>query len=287
MVNEQVTTVDLTAGTPSTVEFSGAYPYYWIDNKSDSDVYASLGTPEEGADGTYTIAAGSQLRILGGAFNTKLSLLGSGKVQVIAEAIASCPFKMPRKGGGNNDKSKIIYNMPLKTSLEDISGYNRTTTYSGDTEQTISAVNGLYLYNNSIKLDMNFLNDVINDKFIIDFDFQYQSTGTTSCPYWRRIMYWANFIMEIAYSGKTSLNTISLYGTSGSSTSVNTYSDMIWHHGKLSIDLTSKSFIFDIDNGAETLSATVASTFDSGIYFGHDSYGLNGYIKNVVITTGV
>ncbi len=287
MVNEQVTTIELTAGTPSTVEFSGAYPYYWVDNRSAGDVYASLGTPEAGTDGTYTIAAGSQLRISGGAFNAKLTLLGSGEVQVIASAIASCPFKMPRKGGGNNYKSKIIYNIPLKTSLEDISGYNRITTYSGDTEQTISAVNGLYLYNNSIKLDMNFLNNVINDKFVIDFDFQYESTGTSANPYWRRIMGWHNFITEIAYSGKTSLNTISMIGTSSSSTSVNTYNDMIWHHGKLSVDLTSKSFIFDIDNGAETLSATVASTFDSGFYFGHDSYGLNGYIKKVVITTGV
>ena len=100
MVNEQVTTVDLTAGTPSTVEFSGAYSYYWIDNKSYNDVYASLGTPEAGADGTYTIAAGSQLRISGGAFNTKLSLLGSGEVQVIASSIASCPFKSAQGGGG-------------------------------------------------------------------------------------------------------------------------------------------------------------------------------------------
>lgn len=286
MVNEQVTTIELTAGTPSTVEFSGAYPYYWVDNRSAGDVYASLGTPEAGTDGTYTIAAGSQLRISGGAFNTKLSLLGSGKVQVIASGIASCPFKMPRKGGGNNDKSKIIYNIPLKTDLEDISGYNRNTTYSGNTAQTISTLNGLYLYNNSIALDMNFLDDVISDKFVIDFDFQFNSTGTSLNPYWRRIMYWSKFIMEIAYSGKTSLNTICLVGTT-SSTSVNTYGDMIWHHGKLSIDLASKSFIFDIDNGAETLSVTVASTFDSGIYFGHDDYGLNGYIKNVVITTGV
>lgn len=190
--------------------------------------------------------------------------------------------------GGNNvvNSKKIIYNIPLKTSLEDISGYNRNTTYSGNTEQTISAVNGLYLYNNSIKLDMNFLNNVINDKFVINFDFQYKDTGTSSNPYWRRIMGWHRFIMEIAYSGKTSLNTISVVGTSSSSTSVNTYSDMIWHHGKLSVDLTSKSFVFEIDNGAETLSTTVASTFDSGIYFGHDDYGLNGYVKNVIITTG-
>lgn len=100
MINEQVTTIELTAGTPSTVEFSGAYPYYWVDNRSAGDVYASLGTPEADSDGTYTIAAGSQLRISGGAFNTKLCLLGSGKVQVIASGIAAPPFQGVKKGGG-------------------------------------------------------------------------------------------------------------------------------------------------------------------------------------------
>lgn len=116
MVNEQVTTVTLAAGTPSTVEFSGAYPYYWIDNRSAGDVYASLGTPEAGTDGTYTIAAGSQLRISGGAFNTKLSLLGSGKVQVIASAIASCPFKGAQGGGESVTAldAKIIFSFNLR-----------------------------------------------------------------------------------------------------------------------------------------------------------------------------
>ena len=124
MVNEQVTTVDLTAGTQSTVEFSGAYPYYWIDNKSDSDVYASLGIPEEGTDGTYTIAAGSQLRISGGAFNTKLSLLGNGKVQVIASAIASCPFKPAQGGGGESGYIHPTYT-PRTSGLYNISVDNR------------------------------------------------------------------------------------------------------------------------------------------------------------------
>ena len=73
MVNEQVTTVELTAGTPQTIEFSGAYPYYWVNNMSGSEVYAALSTPEADSDGTYTIAAGSQLRISGGAFKLSLS----------------------------------------------------------------------------------------------------------------------------------------------------------------------------------------------------------------------
>lgn len=96
-----VKTVTLTAGTPQEVAFSESYPFYWIDNKTSGDVYASIGgTPEPDTDGTYTVAAGSQLRISGGPFNSGLSLLGDGKVQILASTIADCPFKSAAKGGG-------------------------------------------------------------------------------------------------------------------------------------------------------------------------------------------
>lgn len=97
-----VKTVTLTADTPQKVTFEGAYSYYWIDNKTASDVYASVGVPEADADGTYTVAAGSQLRISAGVGNNGITLLGDGKVQVIASGIASCPFKSTQKGGGGN-----------------------------------------------------------------------------------------------------------------------------------------------------------------------------------------
>ena len=96
-----VKTVTLTADTPQKVTFEGAYPYYWIDNKSAGNIYASVGrTPEADTDDTYTVAAGSQLRISGGVGNDGLTLLGEGKVQVIASAIAACPFKSASEGGG-------------------------------------------------------------------------------------------------------------------------------------------------------------------------------------------
>ena len=97
-----VKTVTLTADTPQKVTFDGAYPFYWIDNKSVSDVYASVGIPEANADGTYTVAAGSQMRISGGVGNDGITLLGEGKVQVVASAIAAPPFKSAQKGGGGN-----------------------------------------------------------------------------------------------------------------------------------------------------------------------------------------
>ena len=96
-----VKTVTLAADTPQKVTFDGAYPYFWIDNKSASDVYASVGgTPEADKDDTYTITADSQLRISGGVGNDGITLLGEGKVQVIASAIAACPFKAAAGGGG-------------------------------------------------------------------------------------------------------------------------------------------------------------------------------------------
>lgn len=104
-----VKTVTLTAGTPQAVAFSEAYPFYWLDNKTSDDVYASVGgTPEPDTDGTYTIAAGSQLRISGGDFNGGIVLLGEGKVQVIAAGIAAPPFVSVKKGGDGIELLKFI-----------------------------------------------------------------------------------------------------------------------------------------------------------------------------------
>ena len=104
-----VKTVTLVADTPQKVTFEGAYPYYWIDNKTASDVYASVGVPEADKDDTYTITAGSQLRISGGVGNDGITLLGDGKVQIIASTIAACPFKSaPAVGGGGGSNSVSV-----------------------------------------------------------------------------------------------------------------------------------------------------------------------------------
>ena len=115
-----VKTVTLTADTPQKITFDGAYPYYWIDNKSASDVYASVGVPEADADGTYTVAAGSQLRISGGVGNDGITLLGEGKVQVVASAIAAPPFKSAQKGGEGGDYSKPDGGIPKSDLAADV-----------------------------------------------------------------------------------------------------------------------------------------------------------------------
>lgn len=107
MVNEQVTTVNLTEGEITTVEFSSAYPFYWVTNMSGSDVYVSLGTPEADSDGTYTVAAGERHRISGGISNRKINLLGNGKVQVEACVIAVSPSFNQAQGGGGETKPML------------------------------------------------------------------------------------------------------------------------------------------------------------------------------------
>lgn len=104
-----VKTITLTSDTPQKITFWGAFPYFWIDNKSTSDVYASIGgVPEADKDDTYTVAAGSQLRVSGGVGNDGITLLGEGKVQVIASAIAACPFKSaPAVGGGGTVNMRV------------------------------------------------------------------------------------------------------------------------------------------------------------------------------------
>lgn len=112
MIADPVTTITLTAGAPQSVKFASNYPYYWIDNKTPSNIYARIGgTPVPDSDGTFTIAAGSQLRVSGGSFDNDIVLLGSGKVQIIASEIASCPFKFGSKGGGNEISGASSYSV--------------------------------------------------------------------------------------------------------------------------------------------------------------------------------
>lgn len=133
MINSNVTTPVLTADTPVTLTFSGAYPYYWVNNLSDNTVYASLDdVPVPGADGTYTIPSGAQQRIAAnisfadGKACGKISLLGKGTVQIVAALIADCPFKVKRKGGeggseltGNLEYTAYV-NEPILGAIDEI-----------------------------------------------------------------------------------------------------------------------------------------------------------------------
>lgn len=174
MINSNVTTPVLTADTPVTLEFAGAYPYYWVNNLSDNALYASLDdVPVPGADGTYTIPSGAQQRIAANISFTdgkacgKLSLLGEGTVQVVAALIADCPFKKKSKGGessggGDDSSGKIDYKkMPYATALSNaFTAYEDTVSPSawknsiGDTDfvlqNAVFTDNAMTMYNKSV-----------------------------------------------------------------------------------------------------------------------------------------
>ncbi len=93
-------TITLT-GAETTVRFDRNYPYFWVRNPGDSDVYMSVkpGIAPD-ADGVVTVPAG------GGACSGNVSqvdtlyFLGSGKVEVSPQDHAVCPFfKAGGKGG--------------------------------------------------------------------------------------------------------------------------------------------------------------------------------------------
>ena len=134
---------------------------------------------------------------------------------------------------------------------------------------------------------MSFLNDIIDNKFVINFDFQYESTGTNKYPYYRRFMYWYPLGIDVSYSGNKTTNyiAISQYSTSTTFNTTNKYNDMLWHHMTIFVDLNTKTFTMSIDNDIEILSMAISSALNSTMYLGHEDYGLNGYIRNFVITT--
>lgn len=204
--------------------------------------------------------------------------------------MADC-FIMKYNSFNNNQKSKIIYNLPLTSNLDDISGYNRTSVYEGDTTLTISDTNGLYMYQNILTLDGSFIDSVIDNKFYIDFDIKINSSGTTKYPYYRRVL--TNFsneitCLEIYYQGSTSKNQFNLIElgdtTITKNYTTNTYADDNFHHVKMYWNLTANTIIFSIDNSDFLLGKSFDLSLIS-LKFGNKAYGLNGYIKNLIITT--
>ena len=97
----------LLSGTAD-VDFT-ANPYYfsedkfiWINNKSDSAVYASADSScTPGADGTAEIASGSS-GMLTMPKSGVLWCSGSGEIEIRSGDTAACPFELGGGGGGTS-----------------------------------------------------------------------------------------------------------------------------------------------------------------------------------------
>lgn len=128
MVTKSSTTITLT-GEEQTVQFDRSYPYFWVQNLGDSDVLISMDSGiTDGADGVITVPVGGSCGTMHGhTVNNadRLYLLGSGKVQVMGTSSAFNPFKLVRKGGGNDVMMSLGY-VGMIMPIEDVLISNET-----------------------------------------------------------------------------------------------------------------------------------------------------------------
>lgn len=201
-------------------------------------------------------------------------------------------IKNGSSGGVNSGESNktILLNMPLTDDLSDVSGFDRTAIYTGDTPLTITADDGIYLYKDYIVIDGKFLSSY--SKFTVEFDTKLNVNGTINSLYNREIIYIYNdyYGMGLATTSSSGIKIGITYRQPTNPTSIaptnSTYNDQEWHHVILIYNELSKrmlAIIDDYDLIFSQYSMTVINAFSTKIRIGSSTQGLNGYIKNLKI----
>lgn len=189
-----------------------------------------------------------------------------------------------RSGGGflKKGEEKILYYLPLTRSLKDYSPYERVTEYQGSTEQSFDESKGLFLYNNTLTLDNSFLSDVENNYFSISFDIWYEKDGVT--PDGRCILSNSgNYLLEITNNqiqqkSQTNFRNFNLFTSP-------TFGQ--WHHIDLFFDISDRSDVFMfVDNNYSDINNIWLPFEHKDFIFNSLTYGVNGYIKEIIIKTG-
>lgn len=101
----------------NTVDFGNTPDrYYWIKNIGATTVHVSgQSNISAGGDGVSKIDAGEVVMIED--YDSKIYVLGAGTVEIHETNVAFCPFKLAKKGGGDNG-------MSYANGLSFDSGYN-------------------------------------------------------------------------------------------------------------------------------------------------------------------
>ena len=189
------------------------------------------------------------------------------------------------KSGGTSfaGSEKVIYYLPLTSDLQDLSGYKRNTVYEGETQQTITTADGLYLYKNKIILDDNFLNDVKDDYFSISFDIKINDTGTTDFLSTRYLMTFnTDYLLQIT---DNKIEQKSIKQGDNNTLFDTTINDTLWHHIDIFLDRATKDIFITLDNRKVENSILIQTDYNN-FSIGHLDYGVNGYIKELKICTG-
>lgn len=111
-----IKTVTTVSGV-NTVDFGNtADKFYWVKNIGDTTVYVSANLNiAAGADGVAELAAGEV--VLLEDYNSKVYVLGAGKVEIHEQDITDCPFKKIAKGGDTGGDG-ILVSTTLYTGTE-------------------------------------------------------------------------------------------------------------------------------------------------------------------------
>ena len=108
------------------INFTSAFPYFWLRNDSSGTVLMSLSPNiEEGKDGVIEVLAGSSAGTMHGFNDTRndFYILGTGKVQVMGTYSPENPFRNAKKGGGNggNNPYELLTNdVLIGTKYEEV-----------------------------------------------------------------------------------------------------------------------------------------------------------------------
>lgn len=297
MITSNVDTLNLN-GAETAIEFEQGYPYIFITNKGDTDMYVSLSPNITAkAEGVYTVSPGASERIGMGYPIKKFYITGSGEAYIRGEQIAAPPsFKRGEKGGDSN--GKILLNLPLTNDLSDVSGFNRVVTYTGDTPLTITPDDGIFLYKGSLRLaDAAFLTDI--PIFTMEFDMKVEQKGVDlSTAYSREFAYiygkseglWYGIGCAVSYRNSSDPAPLQMYVYDNTKNKRNfeytlnsSYNDGKYHHIVIHYDNTSNFIYTTIDDGDPIVMWFSKNVIGSISWGRNDSYGLNGYIKNIII----
>lgn len=287
--------IELT-GEEVRVHFTSAFPYFWLRNDGSWTVLMSLSPNiEEGGDGVIEVLAGSSAGTMHGYNSTRSDfyISGSGRVQIMATHTPENPFRKAEKGGDDDD---ILLSMPLAHDLSDISGFDRVITYIGDTPLTITPEEGIFLYKGHLRVNADFLTGI--PKFAVEFDIKINQTSVTGVMSLARqaiviygkkngVSYGIGCVVR--YNNASSPNALQMLHfdntqmIDGKQYTSKSYYDGKYHHIALYYD-SMANFVYITVDGTDL--ATLH--FDYGatdyVYWGrNDNYGLNGYVKNVVI----
>ena len=188
-------------GGETAVKFEKSYPYYFVSNMGDDNIYASAKSSITAyAEGVYTVLPGIETRISPERLDGTIYLLGSGTVQVRAEEIAeSVSFKaVPKGGGGESEGSTNTIQFlngsiisPSKVNEVDLNDFTKNAIYvlnSNIAGSFINSPTGSYCWGTFIVINVGgvtlqlYFHDSTNDAY-----YRSKWRGSTSWKGWYRM----------------------------------------------------------------------------------------------------